>query len=247
MRDLVDASQSSAIAKAGLADPTPPDWRFLLPVDERSRVLELSGRDDVAIAFAFEADRVVALRASAAHAGILGGRATDAGLRNVDVIAGELSDALPRLVGPFDVVTVHDALDRGARRAAAADERLLVALRRTLTPFGALWIAARNRFSWGAPTHAPTGTRGLDELKRLLHRAGFASVDAWALLPDADRPQEIVPLDSKAAFDYVAERDRSEGKSAVSVALAKSAFRMGLAPRVVPAFGMVARSGERPK
>jgi SAM-dependent methyltransferase len=248
VRDSVDSSADLVARAAGdLAGSAAADWRFLLPIDERSRVLELSGRDDVALSFAFEVEQVVAVRSSTSQAALLAWRAKELGLPNVRVITGPLTEALPPPDGPFHVATLHDTLDRGVRLGAVADERILSTVRRSLTPHGSLWIAARNRFAWGSAGDAPAGSRGLDELQRLLRRAGYAALDTWAILPDVDRAQEIVPLDSKAAFDFVAERDRAAGRSAVSVALAKSAFRMGLAPRVVPAFGIVARPGRGPK
>ncbi|MFN8179678.1 MAG: class I SAM-dependent methyltransferase [bacterium] len=216
-------------------DPAPPDWRFLLPVDEKSRVLELAGRDDVALAFAYEIAQVVALRDSFDAGERLTATAASAGLSNVDLLLGTLEEP-PGLDGLFQAIVLHDALDQPWRPPSApgADERLLGTLRRALAPSGALWIAARN--------HA-FGPRGAEGLQRVLRRAGFAALEIWALLPNAERPLELVPLDSPSAFDFVTDRGQIGGRGTWATALAKRAFRAGLAPRFIPAFGIVARAG----
>jgi len=176
-----------------------PDWRFVLPLRAESRVLDLSGRDDVATSL--EPD--VAELAVAPPAG-------------------------PWPDGPFDLVVLHDAMERvdAARADAAA---LLGRIRGRLATSGALWAASGRR----------SGAPGWGEWRRLLARAGFARQDAWALLPDLDHAREIVPLDSAAAWDF-ATAPRRGTWSPRPFALARGAFRLGLAGRIAPAFGIVA-------
>jgi SAM-dependent methyltransferase len=235
LRELSETSAPEPVVAADLVDPAPPDWRFLLPVDERSRVLELSGRDDVTLAFAYETASVVSLRDSFDTGERLTALAQGAGLDNVDLVLGTL-DELPGFDAPFQAIVLHDALDHPSRHAATAaqDERLLATLRRALAPSGGLWLAARN--------HA-FGPRSVEGMRRMLRRAGFGSTQAWSLLPDVDHPREFLPLESVEAFEFVADRERDAGHGSWTAALAKRAFRAGLGPRFVRAFGIVATAG----
>lgn len=98
--------------------PGAADWRFLVPL--AGRVLDLTGREDVAEAVAAEAVDAVSLPAGS-HATALG------------------------TARPFDTVLVHDAWE--SLLADPAREALPFArdLARLVAPAGSLWIAGRGR------------------------------------------------------------------------------------------------------
>lgn len=94
------------------------DWRFLLPIDERSRVLDLTGDEAVRRTVAADAAEVLAA-------------ADDAVTR------------LPR-DARFDVILLHDAWDAAPMPDSASIGRL-GALRARLADGGTLWLAGSRR------------------------------------------------------------------------------------------------------
>jgi len=237
-----------------LADPGPSpdevrapasrnDWRFHLPVDDTTRVLELGREGDgAAVALAYEAGTVIALRESAATAVRLALRARERRLGALSPVAAPLG-MLPLPDRSVDVAVIHDALFRVAERASdplVAQRRLLRALFRKLVPGGLLWATLPNRFATGRlPVGlAGRGRHGLDGLGALLAGNGFARFDAFVELERGGR-RHLVPVGAPAVYDYVRGtagtlRDR----------VAHHAFRLGLLPRLAPSFAVLAVRGK---
>lgn len=111
-------------APAGTAGPegesarTSCDWRFLLPIGERSRVLDLTGDDAVTGAISADAAEVLA--------------------------AGDLDDLRLPPAERFDVILLHDAWDAAPITEAASIARLR-RLRARLAEGGILWLAGSRR------------------------------------------------------------------------------------------------------
>ena len=82
-------------------------------------------------------------------------------------------------------------------------------------------------------------TCGLDGYRSLLKEAGFERVDFYAPLPNARRPKELLPLGDPTVADFWVER--SFPRDSARAKLLKWAFRLGILPRLVPAFGIVAQ------
>ena len=205
------------------ADPadTASDWRFLLPLEVHSRVLDLTGRDDVALAVAADVAEVTSARPTPEAADALGEAARAAGLRNVlGVVATPASP--PASGAPFDVILLHDAAPREGTS-------LLPLLRVRLVPDGVLWIAGTGR---GRDTAA---------WERALRRAGLTPRSTWALLPDADAPRDIVPLE-REMVRALAARLPGPGAAPLLGVMARGARRLDLARHLVPSFGIVAQA-----
>lgn len=226
------------------------DWRFLLPVDEKTRVLELGTSDDgAAVALAFEAASVVAVRESAADAIRLEARARSLALSTLSPVAAPLG-VLPIGDRSCDVAVVHDALVRiaaDADDATRAQRMLLRALFRKLVPEGLLWAEMPNRFAlerFGLQWAASGGLHGLDGVRRLFAENGFPHVETFVVLPVEGR-RELVPLADPTVFDFVMNRGRggSRADDAKEFA-ARQAFRAGLLPRLAPGFAFLATRGK---
>ncbi len=189
------------------AGPSRPfcDWRFVLPIDERSRVLDLTG--DAAVADVVSAD-----------AGVL------------QVADPETAEFPP---GGFNVILVHDAWDTTAMREPTATARLR-ALRARLAAGGALWIAGSR--------HGP----GAGAWERRLHRAGFAVVRRFALVPDARQPRRIRPFEHEVARALAARLPGTPPAPVVD-ALRRAVQPLRWADRLVVSFGIVARATRDPR
>jgi hypothetical protein len=134
---------------------------------------------------------------------------------------------------PFDVILLHDVLERvdNARHAAPA---LLPRLRARLVPDGILWIAGTGR------------GRDAAAWERALRLAGLRTRSTWALLPDADAPREIVPLEREIVRTFSAHLPGS-GPAPLLGMMARGARRLELAHHFVPSFGIVAHAASSPR
>lgn len=238
-------------ASAADLDPARADWRFLLPLSERSRVLEIgAGWGSVATAIAPEVDTVVATTEDTTQARLIEIRARQTRLDNVvPAVASALY--LPVPDGAFDLVVLNGVLDRSGdrgRRQKRRDAQLhaLRTVRAKLAPNGFLWVGAGNRFGRRDPLDPARGpgtgrgfTCGLDGYRRLLADAGFARVDFYAPLPGLERPKELLPLADPTVTDFWVER-RVPARSFRARTL-KWAFRSGILQRLVPFYGIVAQ------
>jgi SAM-dependent methyltransferase len=225
------------------------DWRFLLPVDEKTRVLELGTRDDgAATALAFEAGSVVAVRESAADAIRLEARARSLALSTLSPVAAPLG-VVPLADRSFDVAILHDALVRVSideKDPARAQRTLLRAVFRKLAPEGLLWAEMPNRFAmerFGHGWAASGGLHGLDSIRRLFAENGFPHLETFVVL-HVDGRRELVPLADPTVFDFVMNRgaEGSRTEEAKEFA-ARQAFRAGLLPRLAPGFAFLATRG----
>lgn len=214
------------------ASPAACDWRFVLPIDERARVLDLTDDDAVALAVAGDAGEVVAVRTPAAAARLadLARAAGRRGLR-VEVAA---SGALPAPGAPFDVILLHDARERNGPGSPGAVVPWLRDLRARVVRGGVLWVAGSQ--------HGP----GPAAWERWLARAGFEIQGRVALLPDVRRPSGILPLDREVARALSARIPGPPPPPLVRM-VAKAARPLDLARRLVPAFGLVAHAAGGPR
>jgi SAM-dependent methyltransferase len=225
------------------------DWRFYLPIDESTRVLELGrGDDGAAIALAYEAASVVAIREDAAEAIALERHARALALPTLAPVAAPFA-TLPLPNRSADVAVIHDTLARvttGPGDPDVAQRRLLRALFRALRAGGLLWGEMPNRFAPGRRMergNAVRGLHGLDGLGRLLAGNGFARFDAFVVL-HADGQRHLVPLDDSTVFEYVRGTRARHGRgAAVRDVAARHAFRAGLVPRLASAFAFRATRG----
>lgn len=250
--DSADLQRSDAPTRAARHD-----WRFRLPIDESSRVLEMGTRDDLgAVSLAFEAGSVIALRQHAADAVALERRARELELGTLLPIATPLG-VLPIPDRSLDVAVIHDALGMVAREStiAGAQRSLLRALFRKLTLGGLLWAEVPNRFAldragWGWARG--NGRHGLGGLRRLLAENGFPETEVFAILHLGGR-RECLPVTDPTVFDFAwrrAARDlhpspsrfRKHGDELVAAA-ARRAFRAGWIPRTASGFAVLARRG----
>jgi len=225
------------------------DWRFRLPIDETTRVLELGSTDDgAATALAFEAGSVVAVRESAADAVRLELRARQLALTTLAPVAAPLG-VLPLADRSFDVAVIHDALTRVATDHAdgtRAQRQLLRALFRKLEPGGLLWAEMPNRFAldrFARGWSGGSGLHGLDGLHKLFAENGFPQFESFVVLR-MDGRREIVPLTDPTVFEFVMGRTPQSRPGAARQFATRQAFRAGLLPRLAPGFAFLATRGK---
>ena len=140
-------------------DPTRADWRFLLPLDAKSRVLDIgAGWGALSMAIAPEVGVVVASDDMIERARFLEIRARQSGLDNVIACAAP-AEQIPFPDGTFDLVILNGVLEWVGVSRVRKDPRevqklVLENVARKLAPGGHLWVAIENR--WGY--HYFTGT-----------------------------------------------------------------------------------------
>jgi SAM-dependent methyltransferase len=237
------------------------DWRFLVPLTERSRVLDIgAGWGANTAAIAPEVGVVVATDERAECARLLEIRARQSGLDNVMPIVA----APPTIPFPdetFDLVILDRMLDRESSFPAEMSPReaqllLLRRIRQKLAPGGHLYVGVDNRF--GFPHFPGAGrnrakpprrerrphTRGLDGYRKLFREAGFAAADFYATIRRPGGARELLPLDDGTVFDFWAPRSvAGPAESRLKLRLARAAFRAGLLPRIMPRFSILVRKG----
>ena len=248
-QDPSGSPEAEAVAES-VREPTPDarrnDWRFLFPADDGLRVLEIeTGSGRAALAMAADFAELAVVTATEHRAVELREEALALGLDHVSPVVASIV-ALPFPEDAFDAVVLHDSLDRFPAGKEGDLQRLtlLRRLRARVAPGGVLWIEASNRW---APSSSG-GTHGLDGLRRLLVRTGWETVEEFAR--GADR-RDLIPLDDPTVQDWrLAQASGDSRRDRISSLLARGAFRAGLTPRRVPAFGMLARrpqpAGARP-
>ncbi len=133
-------------------DASRADWRFLVPLHESSRVLDLgAGWGALTMAIAPEVGVVVATDEMAERARFLEIRARQSGLTNVVTAAAAAQD-IPFPDASFDLVILNGVLEwvgLSRVRRNPRDVQLLVLqnVARKLAPGGTLYVAIENR--WG--------------------------------------------------------------------------------------------------
>jgi hypothetical protein len=226
------------------------DWRFLLPIDSESRVLVIGfGEEEVAAAIAPDVLGVAVIDRNPELVLPLDEFSDELGFDNlVPVIAPP--GVVPFADASFDLVVLDGDLlpESGPEQIA-----LLRVLRTKLTAAGRLFLPVANRWGRFFPADGeaaePTPQQracghGLDGWRKLFALAGFRDADFHAAFPDARRPRELLPLDDPAAFDWWLARKKAHGSTRrMPSAILKHAFRVGLLPRLVPHFAVVARRG----
>jgi SAM-dependent methyltransferase len=165
----------------GAADSSRADWRFLLPLTETSRVLDMgAGWGEVTTAIAPEVGVIAASDELPEKARFLEIRARQSGLDNVFPYAASVQD-IPFPDGTFDLVILRGelakaGLSRIRRNPRDVQKLVLRNIRRKLAPGGHLYVATENR--WGYPylygmSADPTHIRGVNRMPRWL--AGLLS------------------------------------------------------------------------
>jgi len=133
-------------------DENRADWRFNMPIDKNSVVLETgAGMGRTTIPMARVAKKVVAFDGSLLRMRYLKKRAEKEGLDNIEVFVGDLYD-LPLRDNSFDVITMNGVLewvgktDRFKNPRQAQIEALKIC-KRLLKKNGYLYIGIENRFA----------------------------------------------------------------------------------------------------
>jgi SAM-dependent methyltransferase len=133
-------------------DASRADWRFLLPLHQRSRVLDVgAGWGAITMAIAPEVGVVVAADDMVDRARFLAIRARQLGLHNVVPVATPAQE-VPFPDGTFDLVILNGVLEwvgvsRVMKNPRDVQRLVLRTLARKLAPGGRLYLAIENR--WG--------------------------------------------------------------------------------------------------
>jgi len=229
------------------------NWRILLPITRRSRLLELNCDHGAAsLVLAEGAGLTVALDDRWERVAFAALRGQQEHVPNLSAICASPTASLPFRDASFDVVAYSGAL---ARNSAA---RLLAEVARVLAPGGHVYLATRNRIGLGGGRDRPA-PRGLTMggLRGLLKAAGFSQVAMYAPLPSHELAFFFVPLDDPPVFAYYLRRLfevydfgadlRRQGLGWLHLAArhgSRAARRLrlaGLARHLVPSIAAVAR------
>jgi SAM-dependent methyltransferase len=241
--------------------PARADWRFLVPLTEASRVLDVrAGWGTLTAVLAPEVDVIVAADECLGRARFLEIRSRQSGLHNVMPIVAR-PPRIPFPDGTFDLVILDHVLDREEALPVAKTPReaqllLLRTIRRKLAPGGHLYMGVENRFGLphlfgGDRDSAGRRTRegracacGLDGYRRLVREAGFVAADFYAPTRTPARSNKLLPLEDATIFDFWAPRSLERlAESPLKLRLTRAAFRAGLLPRLVPRFCILVRKG----
>lgn len=123
----------------------------------------------------------------------------------------------------FDVVVMLAPSDKRVKQGAEL-----------VKPGGFLYVEARRRWA-----RSPAG------YVSALRRLGFIEVAAYWHWPNFESCTEIIPLGDPVALVHALGRRRSGGATRLKSALGRGLVRMGLLPRLVPCFSLVARKRAR--
>jgi ubiquinone/menaquinone biosynthesis C-methylase UbiE len=144
--------EGATYAREYICSEARADFRFLMPINEQSVVLDLgSGWGNVTTAFARLVDRVVAMDTNLDNLQFVRLRARQEGLHNVVTVQGD-AYTLPAMRESFDAVLMVGVLEWVAWGRDDADPRMvqreaLLRAFRSLKPGGVLYLAIENRFS----------------------------------------------------------------------------------------------------
>jgi SAM-dependent methyltransferase len=133
-------------------DPTRADWRFLVSLDETSKVLDIgAGWGALAMAIAPEVGVMVASDDMIERARFLEIRARQSGLDNVMACAAPAQE-IPFPDGTFDLIILNGVLEwvgvsRVRKSPRDVQRHVLENVHRKLAPGGSLYVAIENR--WG--------------------------------------------------------------------------------------------------
>lgn len=143
-------------------DPTCADWRFLVPLSEQSRVLDIgAGWGARSMAIAPEVEALVASEDRVDRARFIAIRARQLGLENVMTVA-TLAHEIPFPDGSFDLVILDGVLDgvgvSHVRENPRDVQRLVLEnVYRKLAPGGHVYVAAENRWGYHSYLRGPDG------------------------------------------------------------------------------------------
>jgi SAM-dependent methyltransferase len=247
------------------------NWRLLLPVSSRSRVLELNcGHGAASLVLAEVGATTTAVDAGWERAAFAALRGHQQGVGNLRLLQALPTGPLPFRDRSFDVVAYTGSLTTGT----AAD--LLSEAHRVLVGGGCVYVATRNRHGIpvspfgrdGRASSVRGGQPGSDRLavgpgltparlRELLRQSGFSDVRMYAALPSHELSFFFVPIENPRVFAYYVRRLtevyefgadlRRHGLGVVySIGsyAARIALRVGLAPllrQLVPSIAAVAR------
>jgi hypothetical protein len=242
-------------------DPGRADWRFLLPLTARSRVLEVgTAWGTVATEIASEVGLVVTGTPSTVRARFLEIRAQQENLDNLVPFVAP-AEVLPFVNGTFDLAVLNGDLDQiigpapgGTRRLRHL--RLFRRIAERLGTSGRLCFGAENRYGadrlsrpwqslrqiFQSVRQEGASTYGLDGLRKLLKEAGFEHIDFYATIPSFRYAKKFLPLGEPTVCDFfVGDAVRDAPYPGLRATLGRSAFRLGLVPRLMPQLGVIAR------
>ena len=227
------------------------DWRFLTPLDEASRVLDLgAGAGATTLAVAPEVELVAASDRSLDRVLALAARAKRMNLDNVALFVAA-ADVIPFPDRTFDLIALNDPVagdpTPGSRRADDGTQRFFERIWSKLAPGGRVWFETSNRWALPILVDGERAVRparvahGLHGWRKALRGIGFDRIDFWAPLRSLGSSKVFVPLDRPAAFEFILDRTPAGTRGRLRRTLEKWAFRSGLLPRVVPSFAVLAR------
>lgn len=188
--------------RINLREPTRIDWRLLLGLSHRDRVLDVgSGWGRLAFALAPFVGHVYSLEASEQHLAFQQIMLEQHGDPNITLLHGEFLE-LPFQSETLDWVIMNGFLHSIGRAGATSSLRMQAkVLQRAfdlLQPGAHVAIGVENRWGlhalFGQRRGDRTNTHGLDAYHRLLVRCGADEVRSFALLPHHRKPRAIIPV-----------------------------------------------------
>ncbi|HZR00926.1 MAG TPA: methyltransferase domain-containing protein [Chloroflexota bacterium] len=178
-------------------------WRFVLPLTETSRIVDLNcGWGAAAFNLAESCGLVVAADACPAQARLVAHRARQTGRHNLVALQLGLDQPFPLREASFDAVALVDGL--AWQPDPARQRRIVARARALLRPGGTFLLAEPNRLTVAPrPWSGPRGARTPGGYARLLRSAGFHDLELYAPAPSHLEPFFMIPLDRVEPLSYL--------------------------------------------
>lgn len=240
------------------------DWKFLLPIPEGGRVLEIgAGFADDTLVLSGRSAATFSLVPDARNAVIVRKRLREAHVENVHVAVVKQLAAIPLPSGSVDAIALEDVAARGFGLTNETLPAAAAEMARVLAPGGAVLVGVRNAYRTlpGARALFPAEKR--ESLNRLVKRAaagatgrlsrarivscmqqqGFSAAEVFAPIPGEQSAEALVPLNHPEVLRFCLNRFLRQNSfvTRAGVRAAEALISAGLLPKLLPYYYLVFR------
>ncbi len=245
-------------------DASAADWKFLLPVGESGRVLEIgAGFADDTLVLGGQAAETFSLVPDARNALIVRKRLREARVENVHVAVVRDLAAIPLPSAGVDAIALEDVAARGFGLTNETLPAAAAELERVLAPGGAVLVGVRNAYRTlpGARALIPaekreslnrrvksaaagaTGRLSRPRIVSCMRQQGFSEPEIFAPIPGEQSAEALVPLNRPDVLRFCLNRFLRQNSlvTRAGVRAAEALISAGLLPKLLPYYYLVFR------